>query len=259
MNPVVRVCSHVRSGTHFLLSLLYENYYKERRDLAHRAEQLGHWDNPGTHDALFTGTDSNRFVAWHGLFGGHRFLPPPDTGGTIYVFRDGRDVAASVYRTPHFRGRADGALSFSRFLRKPIDWFEAPDQRAEPEMTLAEHWYRSVSAWLASGAFRVRYEELVADPEGALRRIEAAFGLRPPARRYTGERPVGLAPGAGGAGGWPRLFEPRDLDFFFSVVPRPFEGLWYGGRPRAAGAPRPGSWPARAPPSLRWPPAPGPR
>ena len=123
---VVSVYSHPRSGTNFAAACLQMNFYPTA-NLRGRGGRAGHW--------------AARFripgYPWARLCGGHGFYRE-GRGRCVYVYRDGRDVAVSVFRTKGFLHPDWGALTFSEFLRTPLDWKGTPYARVLESSHVAE-------------------------------------------------------------------------------------------------------------------------
>jgi sulfotransferase family protein len=97
-----------------------------------------------------------------------REAPVCDEDRAIYLVRDGRDCVVSWARlnAESFRGENDYKLRFADAARTAIT-------RQGGGTT---HWGRNVLSWLQSTAPRpavLRYEELIADPMGSVRRVVA--------------------------------------------------------------------------------------
>jgi hypothetical protein len=226
MNEVIKVYSHVRSGTHLLMSVMYENFYKGREDLHGEFRKVGHWSHKYDGFSLFKSTETGKYIPWRGLFGRHGFYPVDDKS-IVYIYRDGRDVMQSMYNFYPLRSQEDQALSFSEYIKKPMDWWEGPNKKCKPKMTPVEHWYNSVDAWINSKATLVRYEDLVSNPYKVIKEIEEKFELKRKTEDfYLGSKKVGLAPQKAIIGSWREYFSKEDVDYFNSVVPSDFEGLY---------------------------------
>ena len=128
---LVKVYSHPRSGTHFLEAFLAKNFYKNM-DLSTDKINWGHWSNRKIKEG------GNPY----GQLFGHHFLPTASNFRSpgIYILRDGRAVAYSVWKTENFIHKdIDGKISFSDFLKLPLDWLGSPSYRVEPKLTIFQH------------------------------------------------------------------------------------------------------------------------
>ena len=227
MAPIPKVFSCVRSGTYFLIHALGENF-ESPVDLSKPV-----WRHKGGHVYRTEGK-------YERLLGGHRETPVP---GSIYIVRDGRDVICSMYNSPDFHrvsgwDHAEGLKlpavqrpPFKVFLREKINWrtisrVHIPE--SERKWTPAEHWYRHVLSWMGSGAHIVRYEQLYSQFEAEMIKIQCKFGLRPVYPEFKQPAPVGIYPNKSRPGMWREMFDEEDLDYFYSIVPKDFGGLWHG-------------------------------
>lgn len=143
----------------------------------------GHWTRRrGRARYCIDGTEQTEPVfqmPYGRLMGDHTFPGSKDPATALYVFRDGRDVACSVWNWSKFRRKDDESMSLIEFLQAPIDWRGSPGHRMAPKdnYTIFDHWRDHVSAWAASGALLVRYERLIADPGAVIARIARRFSL----------------------------------------------------------------------------------
>ena len=120
---MISVYSFPRSGSNYLQALLAANLYSAL-DLSVQGE-WGHW------------SERKPIVTPHGrLFGSHGLpwnITPPagltareSKGEAVYIYRDGRAVALSVYRSAGFTNPSWAGISFSDFLRRKLDWTLSP-------------------------------------------------------------------------------------------------------------------------------------
>jgi len=213
--PPLRVHSHPRSGTHLLAHCLKKAFFPDA-DLDiedFESRKWGHWADR----LLFEGPIANGM-----LLGGnaHGFPDAVRRRGApiVYIYRDGRGVALSLWRSKHLKNPAWDGIDFSEFLRRKMDWAATPGRRVEPRETLPEHWARHVTRWhefAGSNVVIVRYEDLVADRNAAVRSIAEAFpGL--PERQVLAptDELVGISPNAGRTHAWREYFSADDEAFF---------------------------------------------
>ena len=227
----MKIWGHPRSGNHFLASVIHEAFYGSdpRFALQVSAAATGHWSQRqgGAHETF--GSDpaaGSTTVPWGRLLGSHAWTPPPELDDAIYIYRDGRDVALSVYHWNRFRRADEQSLSFSEYLRRPIDWIGSPGFRAPRRMLLWEHWRAHVKHWLArSDVFAVRYEDVVEDVDGQLRRIATRFGV-PLVTTVNGSRPVGwnASEPSSRVGRWRGRLDDSDIALYNELVPSAFTG-----------------------------------
>lgn len=213
---IAKVFSHPRSGTHFFGAWLKANFY-QNLDVTGRGGGAGHWANrfhiPGYSHAK--------------LLGDHRFWRGDKD--CFYVFRDGRDVAVSVWRTKKFQHPSWSKLSFAEFLRRPLDWRGTPNFRPSgkdnPRETIAEHWCSHLKSWAdKQGVCYARFEDLKFEPEQVAEYVSKFLGTTLDDLRIITEL-VGVLPHEGKAGKWHEHFSNEDLEFFYSKAPINFWGL----------------------------------
>ncbi len=225
-NPLIRVCSHVRSGTHFLMSILKSNYYSDI-DLSLQVSKFGHWSRPADYSTHFQGGTKPGVCPWGKLFGGHFSAPPKgdDLNNVVYIFRDGKDVVQSMYRFLEFRSPGDAGLTLGDYLRQNLDWLGSPDVPTREGVNPVLHWFQSVQAWLRSSAHFIRYEDLKHDPDSVLAQLEQRFSLvRQNDSVVVPRKTVGLGGGSASRRVSAEL-SGRDLEFFHSIVPVNFRAL----------------------------------
>jgi len=217
-NPIIKIYSHPRSGTHLLGHLMKLNLYKEV-NLSTGPGSYGHWADR-----------RHSMGSPVGQLFGHHMADAPPTGPAIYLVRDGRDVAISIFRTPHFMNPNVRILGFSEFLRILLDWKWSPSNRVEFEYTITQNWYEHVKAWgmfaCTSDVCVVRYEDLVLRPNHVLGQLVQWFDLKRCGDFEPVKGLVGVSPNDGKIGRWRRMFSPTDLSYFHQMVPRDFNMLW---------------------------------
>jgi len=94
----------------------------------------------------------------------------------IYVVRDPRDVAVSLYHFQRKRRTIDDSYPMEQFLTR----FLAGDNVFPPRMG---SWAQNVASWIAarqntSGFLLLRYEDLLADAEGELAKVACLLGIK---------------------------------------------------------------------------------
>jgi hypothetical protein len=187
----VLVASHPRSGTHLTIDTLRVNLEALADDYVNVDRMLpGHSTRLAPEDfrSLLDGHQKPQVIKTHATPDLAAFAFDPTAleiagkvkrnSRLVYVYRDGRDVLTSSYHFDKFRAPDLPDRTFGEFLRSPslmvpVNW--------PPEMTPLECWVRHVSEWLeVEGCLTVSYEELVRDPDAALRKLAAFLGLPPP-------------------------------------------------------------------------------
>jgi len=212
--PLVKVYSHPRSGTHFLEAFLAKNFY-QNRDLTIDEITWGHW--------------SNRLVKEEGnpygqLFGNHYFgYENENDSPKIYIYRDGRAVAYSIWKTTNFIHAKDADLSFNDFLNYKLDWSGSPARRTEPEQTVFEHWAEHVSSWRelsvnVPNLLIIRYEDLIDAPYEVYEKIHSKFFKKysklEPHQIDAIKKPLGLMPNKGLKDAWVNEISIENITFF---------------------------------------------
>lgn len=221
---MIKVYSHPRSGTHFLEAFLAKNFYRTKA-LRLAPIKWGHWSNRKER------TEGNPFGQ---LFGSHRFPYRKlrySVYPRIYIYRDGRAVAWSLWNSKGFLPSQNRPSTFSEFLRTPLDWRGTPGQKADTGWTIAEHWYRHVAAWHQYWMLRktiLRFEDLKKNPEKVYRRIlKKHFPLRYIKTLFSNNRceiktiqnAVGLQPNEASIDAWKAHFSTEDDEYFKSKMP----------------------------------------
>ena len=215
---LLKVYSHPRSGTHFLEAFLAKNFYPNK-NLFISNVTWGHW--------------SNRKVKLEGnpygkLFGNHYFADKNENDKPkLYIVRDGRAVAYSVWKTPNFLHKDISQLPFKEFLRTPIDWHGTPSKKVEAKLTILEHWAEHVDSWyeLAKKNDKVmiiKYEDLINEPYKQYLRIhENYFKTTKKCTENTLEiisKPVGLLPNNAKIDAWRSMFDKGDLFYYDELI-----------------------------------------
>ncbi len=221
MKNFIKIYSHPRSGTHFLESFLAENFYRDENLSSDGPIYYGHWSNK---ILLETGEPH------HKLFGSHFF---PDkakiNSKSIYIYRDGRDVIASIWNSKFYNKEWEG-ISFSEFLRKDLDWYGGLGQKQDVKMNIVQHWYKHVYDWHKvnnENLLILNFEDLKNNPNKLYKKICKEFF---PFKYFKGKlvgfgkvdpikRKVGLAPNKAKINSWETLFNAEDLDFFIKQIP----------------------------------------
>ena len=216
----VTIFSHPRSGTHFLESFIGENFYSDEC-LAEGEVIWGHWANRKIN------IEGNEYQK---LFGSHAF-PSSEFKNidypVIYIYRDGRAVAYSIWKTENFLHPRYANISFSDFLKLKLDWRGSPAWKSREKYTIAEHWEKHVKGWLKISSKNrniliVSYEELVTDPYKVYLEIHQRF-FKSKKRKSEKEiviieKAVGLKPNQATKDSWKEVFSREDDLFFQSLI-----------------------------------------
>lgn len=211
----MKLYSHPRSGTNFARAFLSKAFFGKCK---YEEVWSGHWM-----DRIKVMEPARE------LKGGHHFWSKVVgmIQGKVYLVRDGRDVALSMYRTKGFQNPSWQKLSLGEFLRKPLDWYRTPGKRAEPGLTIVEHWKKHADSWSGKdNVCYIRYEELLTCPGDVIDRV-AVFWDMEPVKRSVNVKSVGpLASDDHRIGKWKGKFGVEDLEYFHEIVPDGYWGLW---------------------------------
>lgn len=221
----IKVYSHPRSGTHFLEAFLGRNFYP-KDNLSWSNVPWGHWSYQKR---------NNYYKPYGQLFGHHRFPTEDEKNNKqpmIYIYRDPRAVALSIWKIEKFINQIYRGISFSDFLRLKLDWHGTPSIKSEPKWTVAEHWYHHVHSWHQldnQNLLIIRYEDLKDNPEEIYNQILKKFF---PFKNYLIEKkilkktkidpiskPLGLLPNAALKDAWKEVFTSEDEQFFLGQIP----------------------------------------
>lgn len=218
---LVRVYSHPRSGTHFLEAFLAKNFY-QNKELEIPQITWGHWSNRKVKQ------DGNPY----GKLFGHHFFPTKSNFKSpgIYIIRDGRAVAYSIWKTQNFLHKnIDGKISFSDFLNTPLDWYGSPSKKSDLNLNIFDHWERHCSEWLYFSKIEkkllvVFYEELKNNPYKVYEEI-LEFNFKMNKKLDIDEldkimRPVGLLPNEGKINSWKWALNDANLQDFKKILSR---------------------------------------
>jgi len=188
---MIKVYSHPRSGTHFVKEFIARNVYPSE-DFSFGPVFYGHWSKIQKEDS------SKNFK----LFGSHSFplkrhkyLPKKK----VYIFRDGIDVAFSMWRSRWYH-KDWGEITFDDYLTRKIDWYSSPTVCKESNQTILQHWLQHVEKWHSIQnryIHIIRYEDLLLNPEKEYERLLSFKGIQPNTHFQKVENLVGLAPNTG--------------------------------------------------------------
>jgi len=216
--PLIRVYGHPRAGNNLLMAFLAINFYPGE-DLT-TFGRIGHWRN-----RIFDQRNS-----YGKLAGTHYFYH--DMKNTvihpcIYVYRDGRAVAFSLWRTKEFQPPEWKDLTFSEFLCQLLDWGGAPGNSRGFAQPIAAHWRFHLQSWEnAPNVLKVRFEDLVLEPEKVRQAIATWSGIKPVRGLKLVKELVGWLPHGGKIDAWRKHFTEADLEYFYKLAPKSFWGYW---------------------------------
>ena len=212
-NKLIKVYSHPRSGTNFIESLLKDNFYPN--DDLSVIGGWGHWSAPQKFkDPVLFGK----------LFGSH--LPPQrkKPGPAIYIYRDGRAVALSIWKSKFFLNAEMEKMPFSTYLRTPLDWRNSPSMRIKQGqgLPIIQHWHSHVERWHSElennpDVLFIRYEDLHTNTYNILEFISNKFKLNWINKTIV-SYPVGPSPNSGQLDAWKQYFDKDSLEYFYNIV-----------------------------------------
>ncbi len=226
-----RVFGHPRSGNHLLAYTVWRTFCPDADLSVSSLGGTGHWSgrqNGDEHYCGGTGAEAGRVR--YGRILGRRLHDFPAQGvsytNAIYIIRDGRDVALSLYRWTEMRHVERRQDDLETYLRTPVDWTGTPaTRRAESadDWLVWDHWREHVQAWVATNALMVRYENLVLRPDLVMARVARHFGLPSPENVQAPE-PVGCNPSQQAR--VQTELPPSLRQLFDQRVPSNFVGRW---------------------------------
>jgi len=167
---------------------------------------------------------------------GNHFFPNENiekiTSPMIYIYRDGRAVAYSLWKSKYYN-KDWGDLTFSEYLRKPLDWLGGPGQKRDSEFNIAQHWYHHVDLWHKvknKNLLILKYEDLKSDPTDVYKQIVTKFfpfkRLKYALFKTMDDNkidpvadPVGLHPNKAEIDSYKSIFTEADNDYFLSCLP----------------------------------------
>lgn len=209
---MIKVYSHPRSGTHFLMKFLKENYYKEK-DLGIPTYVYGHYNNRLTKKG---GDEYSKLFGSHNLYPNKLNICNP----SIYIYRDGREVALSIYKSK-FYNKNWGDLAFKEFLYKKIDWIHSPGGiEKNPNRNILEHWCLHIKNWLNyknDKLLFIKYKDLIEEPKKIIDLISNKFNLKKIEKAiYIGK--TGLNPNNGKINSYIDYFDEDDNKYYYDLM-----------------------------------------
>ncbi|MDZ7268841.1 MAG: sulfotransferase domain-containing protein [candidate division KSB1 bacterium] len=169
--------TYPRSGTTWLQMMLYQLTTDGDMNIPHIAQCIPWFERLGQTGKNVEALPAPRIFKTH-LFWRHLWWTiPRGAGRYIYLVRDGRDVAVSYYHfyKSHLHFHGDFSAFFDLFLRGRVQYGS---------------WFKHVAGWATQkhqpNVLWLRYEDLLADLEGNLRRIADFCGLTIAPERWPG-------------------------------------------------------------------------
>lgn len=219
---LIRVYGHPRSGNNLLCAFLARNFYPGMKFTTRG--RVGHWANRQQGQVNKYGKLAGTHLAFHDVK--NKVVRP-----CVYIYRDGRDVCVSMWQTKEFQPPEVHGYSFSEFLRWRLDWCGSPGNPKGCNWPLPQHWRWHLDSWCRPGSedvLKVRFEDLLANPQGVLNSISDFYGVQPAGGLKLVSDKVGWFPHAGRVGAWRDVFTADDLKFFYTYVRPRYWGLWEG-------------------------------
>lgn len=226
---LIIIYSHPRSGTHLLANFVENNFYKDQ-NLMVKNIYTGHWANRKLEPTVEAGKlmveDTHKFPSIKDFV---------SRAPRLYIYRDGRAVAYSLWNTKHFLNHHYKDISFSEFLRMKLDWHRSPGYKSTPKYTIAEHWIKHVTSWLRIAKYNkhiqiIRFKDLVNNPEQIYNNLIEKFDflkekISSKDEIYIPQKLVGISPNSGKIDSWKSVFTAEDKAFFNSKIPSKYRHL----------------------------------
>jgi len=148
---MLKICSHKRSGTHYLMALIHKNFYfPDDLTLLARADNGQKWHEGG----------KKAFVPWGKLFGTDTINHDKDWN-ILYLIRHPLDVMRSCWEFDGCRGTINEYSTEARI----------------------SYWYNTTLYYTTNFPF-VKYEELMVKPTAMLELIKNTYKLQKKNRTY---------------------------------------------------------------------------
>lgn len=228
----VIVLSHERSGTHFLINSIANNF-------GYQKQQLDIDNFPGTKRPMVDWEDqkilhnflqqfhnkpvANIFKCHHSYeFFQQEMAYLLSQFHVFYIYRDGRDVMTSLWNYFH-----------------RINWFEGPRTESVGELmrtypagkmcryqyemrpTLLNRWIHHVNDWITQapqGICYIRYEDLNHRFEDTIKTIGQHMGMIPKCLKKPTLQDHTVIPWKGKSGNWQKFFTPEDEAYFWEYA-----------------------------------------
>lgn len=175
-NLKVSVLSHRRSGTHLTIDSLINNFkifddYVSVEDLPKKNRK-----------SVEKIESESVILKSHSEYNLNSYLQNEHlanlvrNSNIIYVFRDGRDVMASLYDYKNSHDKSMKGKSFSTFIREKNDYKCGVEYSG---LSRVEYWCKHVSRWLASKEILfIKYQEWINNYMGTIEKIENYLDIR---------------------------------------------------------------------------------
>jgi hypothetical protein len=249
---VIVVASHRRSGTHWTIDTIRNNFadvsmrFLTFEDIVNKEEM-----SLRKFQKLIAGNSKLVIVKMH-LDADFRSITDDKTRSyveqlvqgsrVIYVYRDGRDVMASLYNYMQIFSPEVQDMSFSAFIRSPATY------DVTGTMNCIAYWKDHVNGWFEKDALQIDYRSLQNDYVSSVYQLGAYLNLGNPAGikeiplttprnrdlmsrirsrllRTTYGQSSSVAPRKGKTGDWRNYFSDQDLSFFNDIAGDLLEAL----------------------------------
>lgn len=200
---MIKVCSHLRSGTHFLMATLYKNF-QFSEDLSEVIT---------VPNAKWYSTDKDTVVVpWQKLFGSHTKFEECGISSNeiLYIVRHPIDCLFSLWRGVGWQP----TLTFE-------DWLIEPDLLFG--VNKVQYWYDHVLSYITK-VFFIKYEDLYHNNENILHIVSDYFKLKRKNAKFERiDEVVGWSPN-GAKPGFCKLASEKSRELVRKVVPHDFLG-----------------------------------
>jgi len=200
-------------------------------DLSTPPGKFGHWSNRGNMD----GSSYGKLFAGHGH---GRYYYNTKNAKTdilpyVYIYRDGRSVAVSIWNSGNFINKKMSLMPFKKYIKTTLDWYGTPSRKDKTrKVNIIQHWLKHVNGWInlrKKNMYFMRYEDLLTSYEYEMIKMFKFFGFDAPKKIVKPNDLVG--PGARNIDHinlWKEYFSKKDLKYFFSIVPKNHKCLYNG-------------------------------
>ena len=174
-NLKVSVFSHRRSGTHLTIDSLINNFkpYGDFISIDSSTKyQLDKRDIES--DSVIFKSHSEQNL--DDFFEDQYLTKLVRSTNIIYVYRDGRDVMASLYDYKKSYDKNTKGKSFATFIREKNDYYCSNDYS---DLSRVEYWCRHVSGWLnKQDILFIKYTDWLNDYIATIEKIEDYLGIK---------------------------------------------------------------------------------
>ena len=179
--PSLKVYGYACSGMGYVARLVQSTFWPDAVPAAEPTDRTIHWSKPLNGRATL--------LPHHGLLGDSRAPVVLRPRRSIYVYRDGRDVALDLWACAGIVPSGQTAC-FGDWLRTAHNWRGAPGLEAMPTASrfLWHDWREHLAAGSRTGAMLLRCEDAVRMPQATVAQVERWFELERRADPEAGPR-----------------------------------------------------------------------